>query len=223
MKKILFLALILALALTACGSTPATEAINTTNSDAASEETATTSNADVPEEPVVISNSEAYVSPGLDVSYENALSARLQLNLGSLNLAQTATPITPEQARVMLPLWQALASMTRSGNNSQAEVNAVLGQIEASFTPEQLTAIRDMKLTSDSIQAWAAANGASTGTGQGGGNGQGGGGGSGMSPEARATKQAEEGVTSSEASGGNGVSTLMLDALIAYLQGLAGG
>lgn len=159
-------------------------------------------------------NSDAYVSPNLDVSYENALNARLQLTLGSLKLAETNTPISAEQAQVMLPLWQALLNMTRTGNSAQAEVNALLGQIEAALTTEQLTAIRDMKLTSDDIQAWASANGVTlgsgTGTGQGGGNG--------ISPEARATKQAAEGVTSG--SGGNGVSTVMLNSLITYLQGL---
>lgn len=163
------------------------------------------------------SNSDAYVSPNLDVSYENALSARLQLTLGSLKLAETTTPISAEQAKVMLPLWQALLNMTRTGNSAQAEVNALLAQIEAAFTPEQLTAIRDMKLTSADIQTWATANNVTVGNGSGQGNGQGGG--SGMSPEARATKQAAEGVTSG--SGGNGVSTVMLNALITYLQGLA--
>lgn len=162
-------------------------------------------------------NTEAYVSPNLDVSYENALSTRLQLTLGSLKLAETSTPLTAEQAQAMLPLWQGLSNMTRSGNNSQVEVNALLAQIEAAFTPEQLAAIRDMKLTSADIQAWAAANGVSTGTGGGGGQG----GGSGMSPEARATKQAAEGVSNPN-SGGNGASSAILDALIIHLQGLAG-
>lgn len=165
------------------------------------------------------SNPDAYVSPSLDLTYENAINTRLQLTLGSLKLAETATPITAEQAATMLPLWQALQNMTKTGNSAQAEVNALLGQIEDAFTPEQLTAIRDMKLTSADIQTWASTNGVSMGSGSGQpGSGQGGGG-SGMSPEARATKQAAEGVTNG--SGGNGVSTAMLNALITYLQGLA--
>lgn len=164
------------------------------------------------------SNSDAYVSPSLDLSYENAINTRLQLTLGSLKLADTSTPITAEQAQVMLPLWQALQNMTKTGNSAQAEVNALLGQIEAAFTPEQLTAISAMKLTSADIQTWASTNGVSMGSGGGQGAGQGGGGGD-MSPEARATKQAAEGVTNG--SGGNGVSTAMLNALITYLQGLA--
>ena len=162
------------------------------------------------------SNSDAYVSPNLDVSYENALNARLQLTLGTLKLAETNTPITREQAQVMFPLWQALQNMTNSGNSAQAEVNALLGQIEAEFTSEQLTAIREMKLASDDIQTWASANGVTLGSGSGQpGSGQG----SGMSPEARATKQAAEGVTSG--SNGGGASSALLTALINYLQRLA--
>lgn len=159
------------------------------------------------------SNSDVYVSPNLDVSYENALPARQQLTLGSLKLAETTTPITAEQAKTVLPLWQALANMTRTGNSATAEVNALLGQIEATFTAEQLTAIRAMKLTSADIQTWAKANGVTLGSG----GGQPGSG-SGMSPEARATKQAAEGMTSGS---GGGASSAMINALITYLQGLA--
>lgn len=163
-----------------------------------------------------ITSADAYVSPNLDTSYENALNARLQLTLGSLKLAETNTPITADQATSMLPLWQALQNMTRAGNSAQAEVNALLAQIEAVFTPEQLTAIHGMELTSADLQAWASANGISTGNGSGQpGSGQG----AGMSAEARATKQAAEGITSG--SGGSGLSTAMLNALITYLQSLA--
>jgi len=197
MKRILFLSLVLSLALVACGTSAPAVSSSTTSTD-----------------------TEAYVSPNLDTSYENALSARLQLNLGSLKLAETATPITPEQAKVMLPLWQGLLNMTRSGNSAQAEVNAILAQIESAFTPDQIAAIRDMKLVSADIQAWAAANNVTSGGGGQPGSGQGQGGGSGMSAEARATRQAEEGVTAGS-NGGNGISTQMLNALIAYLQGLA--
>lgn len=159
-------------------------------------------------------NSDIYTSPNLDVSYENALAARQQLTLGSLKLAETTTPITAEQAKIMLPLWQALYNMTRTGNSANAEVNALLTQIEAAFTPDQLAAIRTMKLTSADMQAWASANGIALGNG----SGQPGSG-MGMSPEARATKQAAEGIT--PGSGGSGASTALLSALINYLQGLA--
>ncbi len=161
------------------------------------------------------SNSGAYISPSLDVSYENALNTRLQLTLGSLKLAETNTPITADQAKAMLPLWEGLLNMTRTGNNAQTEVNALLAQIEATFTPDQLSAIREMKLTSADIQVWASANGVTLGNGSGQpGSGQG----SGMSLEARATKQAAQGVTSGS---NGGASSALLNALIAHLQGLA--
>lgn len=189
LKHLLLFSLIVALALTACSTSVA---------------------------PSEGSNPETYISPNLDTSYENALSPRLQLTLGSLKLAETGTPITSEQAKVMLPLWQALSNMTRTGNSAQAEVNALLGQIEASFTPDQLSAIREMRLASADIQSWASANGVSLGGGSGQpGAGQGGG----MSPEARATRQAAEGVTSGSG-GSNGASTALLNALISYLHGL---
>jgi len=192
MKNLLLLTVILSLALTACG-TPTTPALS--------------------------ENADTYISPNLDTSYENALSPRLQLTLGSLKLAETNNPISPEQAQTMLPLWQALINMTQAGNSAQVEVNAVLGQIEATFTPQQLTAIREMKLVSDDIQTWASANGVSLGSGSGQpGSGQGGG--SGMTAEERAARQAAEGVTSGS-TGGNGVSTVMLNTLISYLQNMS--
>lgn len=191
MKRIVIPSLVLALALllAACGGSPAPAANTTTGSD-------------------------MYVSPNLNLNYENALPARLQFTLGSLKLAETDTPITPEQAKVMLPLWEGLLNMTRTGNSAQAEVNAMLGQIEATFTPEQLAAINNMKLTSADMQTWAATNGVTMGSGSGQ-PGQG----SGMSPEARATKQAAEGKTGGGSS--NGASAAMLNALIVYLQSLA--
>jgi len=190
MKRIFIpsLIVILTLLLAACGGTSAPASSGSTTSD-------------------------IYASPNLDVSYQNALAARQQLTLGSLKLAETTTPITADQAKLMLPLWQALYNMTRTGNSASVEVNSLLAQIETAFTPEQLMAIRDMKLTSADMQAWAAANGvAGSGSGQPGS-------GSGMSAEARATKQAAEGIT--PGSGGSGASTALLSALINYLQGLA--
>lgn len=67
-----------------------------------------------------------YVSASLDVSYENALSARNQLALGTLNLADTAVAVDAEQAAILLPLWQAVRATNQTGGASQTEVNALL-------------------------------------------------------------------------------------------------
>jgi|YNPNPStandDraft_1061719.scaffolds.fasta_scaffold01019_7 hypothetical protein len=93
---------------------------------------------------------ETYPSEVLRTDYEGALDAGTQLALGTLKLEETEDAVTPEQARTLLPLWQAL----RGGVTAQAEVNAVLKQIEGAMTPQQLQAIAGMRLTRDDLQAW---------------------------------------------------------------------
>lgn len=163
---------------------------------------------------VAATTSDTYSSPNLVTSYENALPARMQLSLGTLKLAETGTPVTQEQASKFLPLWQALQSMTSSGNSASAEVNALLGQIEAIFSAEQLTAIKGMKMTFADMTSWASANGVTLGSGSGQpGQGQG------MSAEARATRQAENGKTG-ESGQSNGASAALTGAAIKYIQSL---
>jgi hypothetical protein len=94
--------------------------------------------------------SDAYISEALDTSHENALNASSQLVLGTLCLEGTENAVTPEQATAMLPLWQAL----RGGVTAQAELEAVLKQIEGTMTQEQLEAIAAMQLTQEDLQTW---------------------------------------------------------------------
>lgn len=165
----------------------------------------------------VMPTSTVIVRPALDVAYENALAPRLLLSLGTLKLAETSTPVTREQAPQLLMLWQGLDNLTRSGTSAQAEVDALLAQIESVYTPEQIMAINAMHLTQVELQAWAQQNGIVS-AGGGGGQGQGNGQGNGMSPEARATKQAAQGITSS--GGENGLSAAVTQALLVYLQSI---
>jgi hypothetical protein len=160
-----------------------------------------------------VSSPDAYTSPNLDTTYTNALPARMQLSLGTLKLSETSTPVTAEQAAKLLPLWQALQSMTSSGNSASAEVNALLGQIEAIFSAEQLAAIKGMKLTFTDMTSWASANGVTLGSGSGQ-PGQG----MGLSPEAKATRQAENGKTGGGPA--NGASAALTGAAIKYLETL---
>ena len=163
--------------------------------------------------PASTTGGDLYVSQNLPVDYEDALAVRNQLALGTLELIQSASAISAEQAQTLLPLWQALRSTQQAGGTAQAEVNALLTQIEAAMKPEQLQSIASMKLTFTDMQEWAAANGITMGSG-GGSPGQG----SGMSAEARATKQAAEGVTSSNGGSGSKLPTALMDAVIASLQ-----
>jgi hypothetical protein len=119
---------------------------------------------------------ETYDSVALDTSYDGALSVSNQLALGTLQLEETELAVTPEQASELLPLWQALQ---QGGVTAEAEVNAVLAQIEGTMAEEQLAAIAAMALAQEDMQAWMEEQGLG-----GGGFGPGGG-----DPDLRATRR----------------------------------
>ena len=156
---------------------------------------------------------DVYVSQNLPTDYDGALAVRNQLAMGTLELNQGELAVSAEQAKTLIPLWQALRSTQQASGTAQAEVNALLTQIEAAMTPEQLQSIASKKLTFTDMQEWATVNGITMSSG-GGQPGQG----SGMSPEARATKQAAEGVTSTSGSSGSKLPTALMDAVIASLE-----
>ncbi len=93
----------------------------------------------------------SYTSEVLDTSYEGALSVSNQLMLGTLLLEEMEHAVTQEQAKTLLPLWQALQG---GGVTIQAEIDAVLKQIEEAMTQEQLQAIAAMQLTQEDLRAW---------------------------------------------------------------------
>jgi len=126
----------------------------------------------------------AFTSEALDMSYDGALDVPNQLMLGTIQLEGTGNAVTPEQATALLPLWQAL----QGGVTVQAEMAAVLKQVEGTMTPEQLEAITAMQLTQEDLQSWMQEQGLGAGGGFPGADG-----GEEVSPEVRATRQAEFG------------------------------
>lgn len=126
---------------------------------------------------------ETYASDMLDTSYDGALNASSQLALGTIQLEETEQAVTSEQAASLLPLWQAL----QGGVTAQAEVNAVLKQVEGTMAQEQLATIAAMQLTQEDLRAWMQEQGLGAGAGFPGAGGD-------MSEEereaARATRQA---------------------------------
>ena len=112
-------------------------------------------------EPVSIGGSEAYASAVLDASYSGALDVGSQLALGTIRLEETENGVTPQQATALLPLWQAL----QGGVTAQAEVNAVLKQVEGTMTQEQLEAVAAMQLTQEDLRAWMQEQGLGMGGG----------------------------------------------------------
>jgi hypothetical protein len=117
---------------------------------------------------------DTYSSSILSTAYDQALPISSQLALGIYRLEETDDAVTPEQARTLLPLWQALQSESLQG---EAETNAVLKQIEGALASDQLSAIADMQLTLESLGAWMQEHGVNLGP----------------SPEEMATRQAAGG------------------------------
>jgi len=105
---------------------------------------------------VPVATAGAYTSTVLATGYENALSANSQLALGTLRLEGTGNAVTPAQAKTLLPLWQVIQNGVLQ---SDAEMNAVLKQIEGTMTAEQLAAIAAMQLTTEDVMAYAQESG----------------------------------------------------------------
>jgi hypothetical protein len=212
MKKLTIILLtILALVLSACGSSASTPTISMAARDPA---TAT-------------------------------LTTEMQLLLGTLKLEGTEQAVTAEQAAELLPLWQVYQSLLESDTTAQAETDALVKQIEDTMTDEQMQAIKDMGLTpqdsfaimqemgigmggqaqSSDSQSGAdnfmpPGGGAPPDMGEGGPGGAPGQmpGGQSLSQEQIATAQASR----SQRGGGNFLPPGLLDALIQYLQEIAG-
>jgi hypothetical protein len=81
------------------------------------------------------------------------LSLQGKLALGIVQLEETDMAVTEAQATEMLPLWQALLTLSNSDTTADAELEAVVRQIQKAITPEQLQAIDAMELTADSLAA----------------------------------------------------------------------
>lgn len=199
MKKttLLLLSLLLILVLAACGTA---EETSTDVVDTAADTAVTTTNTDT-----AVSLTEDYA--------EDALPVRNQLLVGTLKLEGTDLAVTPEQASELLVLWQASIALSRSGTGATEEVTAVLNQIEATMTPEQIAAIADMQLTREDIQAISQEMGLSTGSGDGeGAGGANRGQGQNLTGDDLATREAERTDRAS-----SGATNALLDTLIELL------
>jgi hypothetical protein len=136
-KKLMFLFLaISALALAACGGSEETSEPNVQSETAVE----TQSGEVQPVEKV-----------RLAADYADALSPQSQLALGTLQLEETDLALDEAVAAELLPLWQALQSLSNSEITADAELNAVVNQIQDAMAVEQIQAIADMKLTEESF------------------------------------------------------------------------
>ncbi len=176
-----------------------------------------------------------------------ALPLSMQLLIGTLKLDGTDQAITAAQATELLPLWQVYQELSSSDNAAQEEIDALVEQIQDTLTSDQMQAITNMKLTRQEMftamqelgittERQPGTGGGDNGTfipGQGGGGGfqpgggsaPGGGGppeGQSFSPEQMATAQARQ---SQNGEGGFNINRIppgLFDALIQYLEKVAG-
>jgi hypothetical protein len=122
--------------------------------------------------------------------------------MGPMNLDGTDNVLSTDQAKKILPLWQALRSSINTGGSGTAELGALVLQIEEELTADQVTAINAMRLTRTDMRNWAQAQGLMP---------------AGFSAEMMATQQAAAGQTGQLGKAG----VALLDSVVEYLEGLA--
>jgi hypothetical protein len=80
-----------------------------------------------------------------------SLSKVNMLLVGTLKLEDTGQAVTTDEAVKLLPLWQAYRSLSTSQTAAEAEVVALLNQIQSTMTTDQVEAIKAMNLTSSDM------------------------------------------------------------------------
>jgi hypothetical protein len=76
----------------------------------------------------------------------SGLSQANMLLVGTLKLDGTDQAISAEEAVKLLPLWQAYRSLSSSQTTAEAEVGALINQIQTIMTTEQVQKIKDLNL-----------------------------------------------------------------------------
>jgi hypothetical protein len=175
MKKlmILLMTLVTLLALSACGGGDEQSAANLGAAPVAAAgetvvEAGTVAEVEAAEEGQAVEAAQVTEKIRLLDDYSDALSVESQLAVGTLQLEETDLAVDESLAANLLPLWQALQSLSNSETAAQIEINAVINQIQDTMTAEQITAIADMRLTAESLTALQESGELTLGRGSGG-------------------------------------------------------
>jgi hypothetical protein len=81
----------------------------------------------------------------------SSLTLQNKLGLGILKLESSSLAVTACQANTLLPLWEAVKSLSTSNLTSAAEMSALYQQIEGSLTSDQVQAIQNLSLTQSEL------------------------------------------------------------------------
>jgi len=176
-------------------------------------------------EPQAAGDDATMLSDVLTEDHADALSARNQLALGTLRLAETEEAVTAAQAQELVFYWQALKALGADTTAAAEETTAVQNQIFETMTVAQLARIRSMALANVDLAAFYAEMGIEMAAlnpddadaepkGNGGGM-------SGLTPEEREAAKATATAlgTPTGEGGGSGASRrdVLIDAVIEYL------
>lgn len=104
-------------------------------------ETTTETNASAP--------NDAAPSGTLNEDFEDALTIKNQLLLGTIRLEDTDMAIDAAQSAQLVPLWTAMESLTTSGTAADEEITALQNQIMGVMTDAQVQNIAEMQLTNE--------------------------------------------------------------------------
>ncbi len=85
------------------------------------------------------------------VSASSSLSSATILATATLKLEDTSQAVSSSQAAELLTLWEGYQSLSNSDTTSQVELEALVKQIQAAMTSEQIKAIDAMDLTDQSV------------------------------------------------------------------------
>ena len=88
---------------------------------------------------------------GLDANYQGALPVEMQLALGTLMLKDSDNAVDAKTASQLIPLWQAVGSLSSKSSTAPQEIQALYKQIGDTMTPAQIQAIAGMQLTQQDI------------------------------------------------------------------------
>jgi len=160
----------------------------------------------------------------LGIEYADAASLRNQLALGTIKLADTSSAISAEQAKTLIPFWQAVIALSGDETTASEELTAIQDQITAAMTPDQLKAIAALQITNADLNVFYAEFGVVLPTPIPGVTKVPGSGSTKTEEEkaaSRATAEAAGGTTSS-AGTGMAAKTLLFDKVVAYLSEIGG-
>ena len=157
----------------------------------------------------------------LSIEYADAANLRSQLAFGIMKLDGTPNAVTPEQAKTLIPFWQAVIALSGDSTTASEELTAVQDQIVATLTAQQLQVIAAMQITNADLSAFYAEYGIVLPTpipgvtkvpGSG----------SGKTEEEKAAAQATAAALGQTTGTGQSAKTLLFEKTIEYLMGVAG-